>query len=155
MDYSVEQRLLALKLELPRPNPPAGNIVPYVVAGSLVFLSGQSTVWNGEPRFLGVVGREFGLEEAKEATRLCTLNLLAQLREACGGDLNRVERIVKVTGFIQVTDDFTDLPQAMNGASDLMVAVFGSHGTHSRTGVGVKNLPRGSAAVVEAVAAIA
>jgi enamine deaminase RidA (YjgF/YER057c/UK114 family) len=109
-------------------------------------------MWNGEPRFLGVIGREFGLEEAKEATKLCALNLLAQLRVACGGDLDRVERIVKVTGFIRVTDDFTELPQAMNGASDLMVAVFGSHGKHSRTGVGVSKLPRGSAAVVEAIA---
>jgi enamine deaminase RidA (YjgF/YER057c/UK114 family) len=154
MDYSAEQRLLELNLELPRPSPPAGNIVPYVVAGSLVFLSGQSTLWNGEPRFLGAIGREFGLEEAKEATRLCALNLLAQLRVACDGDLDRVERIVKVTGFIRVTDDFTELPQAMNGASDLMVAVFGSRGTHSRTGVGVSKLPRGSAAVVEAIASL-
>jgi enamine deaminase RidA (YjgF/YER057c/UK114 family) len=154
MDHSAEKRLLELKLELPRPSPPAGNIVPFAVTGSLVFLSGQSTMWNGEPRFLGVVGREFGLEEAQEATKLCALNLLAQLRTACDGDLDRVERIIKVTGFVQVTDDFINIPQAVNGASDLMVAVFGSRGAHSRTAVGVRTLPRGSAAVVEAVAAL-
>src|SRR5580698_1336302 len=132
MDQSVEQRLLELNLELPRPSPPAGNIVPYVVAGSLVFLSGQSTMWNGEPRFLGVIGKEFGLEEAKEATKLCALNLLAQLRVACGGDLDRVGQIIKVTGFVQVAGEFTEIPQAVNGASDLFVAVFGERGAHSR-----------------------
>src|SRR5258707_7897762 len=133
MDDSVERRLLELKLELPKPSAhPAGNIVPFVVYGSLVFLSGQSTMWNGEPRFLGTVGTEFDLNEGKEATRLCALNLIAQLRIACSGDLDRVERIVKVTGFVQVADNFTDIPQVVNGASDLFVSLFGSRGAHSR-----------------------
>jgi enamine deaminase RidA (YjgF/YER057c/UK114 family) len=154
MNESAEKRIEQLKLELPKPSAPTGNIVPYVMAGPLVFLSGQSTMWNGEARFLGHVGRELNLEQAKEATKLCALNLLAQLRVACGGDLDRVAQVIKVVGFVQVADGFKDIPQAVNGASDLFVAVFGANGAHSRTTAGVSMLPRGGAAVVEAVVSL-
>ena len=151
MESSVDKKLAELKLELPKVTPPAGNIVPFVKSGSQVFLSGQGTMWNGEARFLGKVGREFDLAQAQEATKLCALNILAQLKVACDGDLDRVARVIKVTGFVNAVEDFKDVPQAVNGASDLLVAVFGKNGTHARTGVGVSTLPRGSAAVVEAI----
>jgi enamine deaminase RidA (YjgF/YER057c/UK114 family) len=154
MSQSAEQRLAQLNLELPKPSAPTGNVVPFVIARPFVFLSGQSTMWNGEARFLGSVGRELDLEQAKEATKLCALNLLAQLRVACSGDLDQVAQVVKVTGFVQVADGFTEIPQAVNGASDLFVAVFGERGSHSRTTAGVSRLPRGAAAVVEAVVSL-
>ncbi len=151
----IEARLAELNIELPQAATPVANYVPYVVSGPLVFLAGQVTVWNGEIRFVGKLGRDFTVEEGKQAARLCGLNLIAQARAACEGDLDRVVRCVKLTGFVNSMPDFTDQPKVMNGASDLMTEVFGESGRHARAAIGVNTLPLGVAVEVEGIFEIA
>lgn len=146
----IEERLKELALELPQPSKPGANYAPFTTAGRLVFLSGQLCHWNGERRYIGKLGREFGLEEGQAAARLCALNLIAQARVAAGGDLDRV-RWVRVGGFVNSMPDFTAQPQVVNGASDLIVEVFGEAGRHARTSVGVAVLPYDVAVEVDAV----
>ncbi|MGH6948306.1 MAG: RidA family protein [Kiloniellales bacterium] len=155
MAGKIKARLKELGLELPNAAAPAANYIPFVVSGKLVFVSGQITVWNGERKFIGKVGKEFSVEEGQEAAKLCALNLIAQARAACDGDLDKVQRCVKLTGFVNSTSDFTDQPKVVNGASDLMVAVFGDKGKHARAAVSAGSLPLGVAVEVEAIFEIA
>lgn len=147
----VEERLRALSIELPQPSKPGANYVPWARSGQLVFLTGQLSQWNGERRFIGKLGREFGVEEGQAAARLCALNLIAHARDAAGGDLDRVARIVRIAGFVNSTPDFVQQSQVVNGASDLFVDVFGDAGRHARMAVGVAALPYDVAVEVEAV----
>jgi enamine deaminase RidA (YjgF/YER057c/UK114 family) len=151
MSGRIEDRLRELSLELPQPSQPGANYVTWLRSGELVFLSGQLCHWNGERRYIGKLGREFGLEEGQAAARLCALNLIAQAKVAAGGDLDRVVRWVRVGGFVNSMPDFTAQPQVVNGASDLLVAVFGDAGRHARTSVGVAVLPYDVAVEVDAV----
>ena len=151
MSGSVEARLKELGVELPVPAAPIANYVPYTISGAIVVVSGQICVWNGERRHVGKLGREIAIPEGQKAARLCALNILAQLKVAAGGDLDRVRRCLRLGGFVNCTDDFTDMPQVVNGASDLMVAVFGDAGKHARTAVGVGSLPGGVAVEVDAM----
>ena len=151
----IEAHLAELNIALPQAATPVANYVPYVVSGPLVFLAGQVTVWNGEIRFVGKLGRDFTVEEGQEAARLCGLNLIAQAKAACEGDLDRVVRCVKLTGFVNSMPDFTDQPKVMNGASDLMTEVFGESGRHARAAIGVNTLPLGVAVEVEGIFEIA
>lgn len=151
----IEARLAELNIALPQAAKPAANYVPYVVSGPLVFVAGQVTLWNGEIRFVGKLGRDFTVEEGQQAARLCGLNLIAQARAACEGDLDRVVRCVKLTGFVNSMSDFTDQPKVMNGASDLMTEVFGESGRHARAAIGVNTLPLGVAVEVEGIFEIA
>jgi Putative translation initiation inhibitor, yjgF family len=114
-------------------------------------LTGQLSQWNGERRFIGKLGREFGIAEGQQAARLCALNLIAQLREALDGDLDRVVRCVRVAGFVNSEPAFLSHSQVINGASDLFVEVFGEAGRHSRMAVGVSALPYDVAVEVEAL----
>ena len=150
MSGKIEARLKELGIELPQPAAPVANYVPYTVSGNLVFISGQICQWNGELRFVGKLGAAIGIADGREAARLCALNILAHLRVACGGDLDRVRRCLRVGGFVNCTPEFTDMPQVVNGASDLMVAVFGDLGRHARAAVGMSSLPGGVAVEVEA-----
>jgi enamine deaminase RidA (YjgF/YER057c/UK114 family) len=134
----IDERLRELSIELPRPSKPGANYVPWVRSGGLVFLTGQLSQWNGERRFIGKLGREFGVEEGKEAARLCALNLIAHARDAAGGDLDRVARIVRIAGFVNSTPDFIHQSQVLNGASDLFVDIFGDAGRHARMAVEVE-----------------
>ena len=146
----VEERLAALGITLPQPNPPVANYVPFVRAGALVHISGQvSTDADGGVR--GIVGEDVDLETAKGAARTCGINLLAQMRAACDGDLDRIVRVVKLGGFVQAGPQFFDIPQVVNGASDIMVAAFGDAGKHARSAVGVYRLPMNFAVEVDAV----
>ena len=149
MAGKIEQRLAELKLELPNPASPIANYIPAVRSGNLLFLSGQICQWNGERRFLGKLGAEISLEQGKEAAKLCGLNLLAQAKRALEGDLDRVVRVVRLGGFVNAVPGFGDQPQVVNGASDLMVAVFGDAGRHARTTIGVPALPADAAVEVE------
>ena len=146
----VEERLRALSIELPQPSKPGANYVPWARSGQLVFLTGQLSQWNGERRFIGKLGREFGVEEGKAAARLCALNLIAHARDAVDGDLDRISRIVRVAGFVNSMPDFVQQSQVLNGASDLFVDVFGDAGRHTRMAVGVAALPYDVAVEVEA-----
>jgi enamine deaminase RidA (YjgF/YER057c/UK114 family) len=147
----IDERLRTLTIELPQPSKPGANYVPFVRTGNLVFLTGQLSQWNGERRFIGKLGREFGIAEGQQAARLCGLNLIAQLREALDGDLDRVVRCVRVAGFVNSEPTFLSHSQVINGASDLFVEVFGEAGRHSRMAVGVSALPYDVAVEVEAV----
>jgi len=152
MAGTVESRIAELGIELPNPSAPAANYVPYVVTGNLVFVSGQVTVFNGEKRFIGRVGEDLDADQGYQAARLCGLNLIAQVKAACDGDLDRVRRVVKLGGFVNCTPDFTGQPGVINGASDLMVGVFGPEiGSHARFAVGAPVLPLGVATEVDAV----
>jgi enamine deaminase RidA (YjgF/YER057c/UK114 family) len=152
---SHDARLAALKIELPNPAAPAANYVPTVIAGNLLFVAGQITIFNGELRHLGKLGAGIDIETGKQAARLCGLNIISQARNALGGSLDRVKRCVKVGGFVNCTPDFIDHPQVVNGASDLMVEVFGDAGKHARFAVGAVSLPRGVSVEVDAIFEIA
>ena len=146
----VEERLAALGITLPQPNPPVANYVPFVRAGDIVHISGQVSIDAGGG-LRGVVGEDVDLETAKGAARLCGINLLAQMKAACDGDLDRVVRVVKLGGFVQAGPTFFEIPQVVNGCSDLMVAAFGDAGKHARSAVGVYRLPMNFAVEVDAV----
>jgi enamine deaminase RidA (YjgF/YER057c/UK114 family) len=155
MSGTVEARLRQLGIELPQPSAPVANYVPYATCGNQVFVAGQICQWNGELRHRGKLGGGIALAEGRAAARLSALSILAHVKAACGGDLDRVRRVVRLGGFVNCTPDFTDLPQVVNGASDLMVEVFGDKGRHARAAVGVNALPAGVAVEVEAVFEIA
>lgn len=147
----IAARLTELKIELPNASTPGANYVPFVRTGDLVFLTGQLSQWNGERRFVGKLGREFGVEEGRQAARLCALNLIAHLATAVEGDLDRVRRCVRVAGFVNSMPDFLAHSQVINGASDTFVEVFGDAGRHARMAVGVAALPYDVAVEVESV----
>ena len=147
---NIEHRLAELGIELPKPNAPVANYVPFVRVGDLLHISGQVSL-DASGGIRGVVGEDVDLETAIRAARLCGLSLLAQMRAACDGDLGRVTRIVKLGGFVQAGPTFFEIPKVVNGCSDLMVEVFGDAGRHSRAAVGMASLPMGVAAEVEAV----
>ena len=151
MSSAVDKRLAELGIVLPSPGAPGGNYVPFVVAGDLVFMAGQVARSEGRMAYAGKVGRDLGVEQGQAAARLCALNLLAQLKVACNGNLDRVARCVRLGGFVNCAPDFKDQPKVVNGASDLMIEVFGERGKHARTAVGVAALPADSAVEVEAV----
>jgi enamine deaminase RidA (YjgF/YER057c/UK114 family) len=146
----LDHRLRELGIELPTPSAPGANYVPTVRSGNLLFITGQLSQWNGERRFVGKLGREFGIAEGQQAARLCALNLIAHLRAALADDLDRVVRCVRVAGYVNSTPDFTGQSQVINGASDVFVAVFGEAGRHTRMAVGVSALPYDVAVEVEA-----
>lgn len=146
----VEDRLAALGVELPKPNAPVANYVPFVRVGELVHISGQVSL-DASGGIRGVVGEDVDLETAKKAARLCGLSLLAQMKAACDGDLDRVVRVVKLGGFVQAGPGFFEIPQVVNGCSDLMVEAFGDAGRHARSAVGVYRLPMNFAVEVDAV----
>ena len=149
----IEERLAELGIELPKPNPPVANYVPFVRLGDLIHISGQVSV-DASGGVKGIVGESVTLDTAKHAARLCGINLIAQMKAACEGDLSRVRRVVKLNGFVQAGGEFFEIPQVINGASDLMVDVFGDAGRHARSAVGVYRLPLNFAVEVDAVVAV-
>ncbi|MEM8741379.1 MAG: RidA family protein [Pseudomonadota bacterium] len=149
-----EEKLAELGLKLPEAPAPAANYVPYVISGTLVFVSGQISLGPDGP-IRGRLGDGMDVAAGKAAAQACGLALIAQLRAALGGDLSRLVQVVKLTGFVNSTPDFTDQPSVINGTSDLMVAVFGDRGRHARAAVGCAALPLGVAVEVEGIFRIA
>lgn len=150
MTGRIDARLAELGITLPAAPAPAANYIPYVVAGDLVFVSGQISM-DADGMRTGIVGQDVDVAQAADAARLCGLALLAQLRAACGGDLDRVRRVVKLTGFVNAVPGFANHPEVVNGCSDLMVAVFGDAGKHARAAVGAGSLPRNVQVEIEGV----
>jgi len=146
----IDARLADLGVILPEPVAPVANYVPYVVSGGLVFVSGQVSI-GPDGLITGRLGADVSLERGVEAAHACAVNLIAQLKSACGGDLDKVKRVVKLGGFVNSTPDFYDQPKVVNGASDLMVAVFGDAGRHARAAVGAPSLPLHAAVEVDGV----
>jgi enamine deaminase RidA (YjgF/YER057c/UK114 family) len=149
-----DTRLAELGIVLPTPAAPVANYVPFVRAGNLLHISGQVSV-DASGGIRGVVGEDVSLEDATAAARICGLNLIAQMKRACDGDLARVRRVVKLGGFVQAGPAFFEIPQVINGCSDLMVAIFGEAGRHARSAVGVFRLPMNFAVEVDSVVEVA
>ena len=151
----IEARLAELGITLPAPAAPVANYIPYNVTGKLVVISGQIPLREGKIAFTGKLGAGVSMEDGRAAARLCFINLVAQLKAACGGDLDKVTRVVRLGGFIAAGPDFTQHALVMNGASDLAVEVFGDAGKHARSAVGVPVLPLGAAVEVDAIIELA
>ena len=155
MSGRVDDRLRELGLTLPPPFAPVATYLPYVVSGPLLHVSGQGPVWGSEVRFAGKLGRDFDLDQGREAARLTALNLLSHVREALDGDLDRVRRCVKLFGLVNCVADFTAPHQVVDAASELMVEIFGEAGRHARAVIGAPGLPFDIAVELDAIFEIA
>lgn len=151
---AIEARLAELGISLPQPVAPVANYVPFVRTGNQVFLSGQVSI-GPDGLVAGTLGDDMDLEAGQAAARLCGINLIAQMKAACEGDLERVKRVVRLGGFVAAAPSSTDIPKVVNGCSDLMVDVFGDKGRHARSAVSCPVLPLGAAVEVDAVFEIA
>ena len=154
MPNDIETRLAELGHSLPDAPAPAANYVPYVMAGPLLHISGQISM-DADGLITGKLGQDLDVAAGAKAAERCALSLIAQAKAACSGDLGRVKRLVKLVGFVNSTADFTDQPKVVNGASDLMVAVFGEAGRHARSAVSAASLPMGVAVEIEGIFEIA
>ncbi|MEM7571037.1 MAG: RidA family protein [Pseudomonadota bacterium] len=151
---AVEQALADIGLTLPPPAAPAANYVPYIRQGELVYVAGQLPLVDGDLIATGRVGEAVDLETAAKAAQACALNIIAQVKAACGGDLSHVGRVVKLGAFVASAPDFTGQPQVVNGASDLMVTAFGEAGRHARFAVGSNVLPLNASVEIDAIVAL-
>lgn len=147
---SIDSRLAELGITLPDAPAPAANYVPFVVTGNIVYISGQISQTSAG-LIKGRLGADMDVPAGAEAAKCCAISLLAQLKKACSGDLSRVVRAVKLTGFVNSTADFTDQPKVINGASDFLVAVMGDSGRHARSAVSAASLPLGVAVEIEGI----
>ncbi|MBO6798303.1 RidA family protein [Maricaulis sp.] len=147
---AIDTRLADLGIALPEPVAPVANYVPFVRTGNQVFISGQVSI-GAEGLVKGTLGGDMDIAAGQAAARLCAINLISQLKAACEGDLSSVKRVVKLGGFVAATADFIDIPQVINGCSDLMVEVFGDAGRHARSAVSCPVLPLGAAVEVDGV----
>lgn len=150
MPSAIETRLAELGVTLPDAPAPAANYVPFVVTGDIIYVSGQ--VSQTEAGFItGKLGAELSVDEGAAAAKTCAISLLAQAKAACGGDLDKLSRVVKLTGFVNSTPDFTDQPKVINGASDFLVEALGEAGRHARSAVSAGALPLGVAVEIEGI----
>lgn len=154
MSGSFEARLAEMGVTLGEATAPAANYVPFVQVGEVLFVSGQVSIENGE-MITGRLGADLSVEEGAAAARVCAINLLAQVKAACGGDLDRLVRVVKLTGFVNSTPDFGDQPKVINGCSDFLVEALGDAGRHSRSAVSAGALPFNVAVEIEGIFQIA
>jgi enamine deaminase RidA (YjgF/YER057c/UK114 family) len=151
----VDATLKDLGITLPNVVPPVANYAPWVRSGPLVFISGQVTMGPDGLEYVGIIGKDLDTETGKKAARLCAINVIAALKAALDGDLDKVVRVVKVTGFVNAVPGFAQHPEVLNGASDLFGEVFGAKGRHARAAVGAGSLPRNVSVEVEAIFEVA
>lgn len=150
MAGKIEAKLAELGITLPEAPAPAANYVPYVISGDLVYVSGQISMDNSG-LITGKLGADFTVEQGAAAAKVCAINLLSQVKAACGGDLDRLVRVVKLGGFVNSTDEFTDQPTVINGCSDFMVEALGDKGRHARSAVSSPSLPLGVAVEIDGI----
>ncbi len=155
MTNEISKRLEDLGITLPVAAAPAANYVPYVISGNTLYLSGQLPMEGGKVAVTGIVGKDVELDAAKRAAELCAINILAQASAALGGDLSRVKRLIKISGFVASAQDFTSQHLVINGASDLLVNVLGEAGKHARAAVGMASLPLNASVEIDAILEIA
>ena len=151
MDSAIEQKLAQMGHALPQAAAPAANYVPFTMSGKLILVSGQLPIRDGTVAYQGRLGDGISLEDGQAAAALCALNLLAQAKNARGGDLHQLKRCLKLGGFVACTPDFADHPKVINGASDLIAEAMGEAGQHARFAVGASSLPLGASVEVEAI----
>lgn len=151
MASKIENRLKELGIELPVGPAPVANYVPYVQSGQLVFIAGQIPLVGGKPAYVGILGDTVSVEEGQAAARLCAINVISQIKAACGGNLDSVIQCIRLGGYVSSTQAFSEHPAVVNGASDLMVDVFGDAGRHARFAVGAGSLPLGVPVEIDAI----
>jgi len=147
----IDDKLKELGIEIPQASAPVANYVGFVQTGNLVLTSGQLPFVDGELKYKGVVGKDVSTQDAVAAAKLCAINIIAQIKVACGGDLDRVVRVVKLVGFVNGAPEYEGHPSVINGASDLMVEVFGDKGKHARSAVGAGSLPLNTSVEIESI----
>ena len=149
MDF--EDNIKNLKIVLPEAKPPVGNYVATKISGNMLFISGQISIDENGKLIKGKIGKDLNVDSGYEAAKRCALSIVAQVKKACNGDLSKIKSCVKLTGYVNSTDDFVDQPKVINGASDLIASVFGDAGMHTRAAVSVNSLPLGVAVEVDAI----
>ncbi len=147
----IENKIKSLNIVLPEPKAPVGAYVATKIVGKLLFISGQVSIDNNSKLITGKVGKELNNDEGYKAAERCGLSIVAHLKDACGGDLDRVKSCVKLTGYVNSTNDFKDQPKIINGASDIIAKIFEEKGEHTRAAVSVNSLPLGVAIEVDAI----
>jgi enamine deaminase RidA (YjgF/YER057c/UK114 family) len=147
----IDKKLETLGITIPDAPTPAANYIPYVISGNLVFIAGQVPFENGKINYTGKVGKDIDINKAKEVAKICGLNVISVLKNAVNGDLSKVKKCVKLGIFVSCTSDFHQQPEVANGASDLMVEIFGENGKHARFAVGANSLPRNVPVEVDAI----
>ena len=148
---SFEKKIIDLKLDLPDAKAPVGSYVASKVVGNMLFISGQISISENGDLIKGKVGKELKTEDGYEAAKRCGLSIISQVKKACDNDLTKIKSCIKLTGFVNSTDDFTEQPKVINGASDLIVSVFGDAGMHTRAAVSTNSLPLGVSVEVDAI----
>ena len=148
---SYEEKIKELKINLPEAKAPVGNYVATKVSGKMLFVSGQISIDETGQLIKGKVGKDLDTEAGYNAAKRCALSIIAQVKKACGNDLSKVKSCVKLTGFVNSTDEFIDQPKVLNGASDLIASVFGDAGMHTRAAVSTNSLPLGVSVEVDAI----
>ena len=148
---SFEKKIQELKIELPEAKPPVGSYVATKVTGNLLFISGQISIEENGELIKGKIGKDLSTEQGYEAAKRCGLSIVAQAKVACDGDLSKIKSCIKLTGFVNSTEDFTEQPKVINGASDLIATIFGDAGMHTRAAVSTNSLPLGVSVEVDAI----
>ena len=148
---NIENKLRELKIDLPNAPDPVGAYVAFKKTNNLLFISGQLPISTDGKMIKGKIGSNLTLEDGQKASKLCVINILAQVKKALNGDLNKVKSCVKITGFVNSTDDFKDQPKVINPASETLSAVFGSNGKHARAAISSNSLPLGAAVEIDAI----
>ena len=148
---SYDDKITELKIKLPEAKPPVGNYVATKVSGKMLFISGQISIDENGQLIKGKVGKELDTEEGYNAAKRCALSIVSQVKKACNDDLTKIKSCIKLTGFVNSTENFTDQPKIINGASDLIVSIFGEDGMHTRAAVSVNSLPLGVSVEVDAI----
>ena len=148
---SFEQKIEELKINLPKASAPVGSYVATKISGKLLFISGQISIDENGKLIKGKLGKDFNVDDGYNAAKRCALSIVAQVKEACDNDLSKIKSCVKLTGFVNSTENFIDQPKVINGASDLIASIFGDVGMHTRAAVSVNSLPLGVAVEVDAI----
>ena len=148
---NIENKLRELRIELPNAPDPVGAYVAFKKINNLLFISGQLPISKDGKMIKGKIGKDLTLEDGQKASKLCVINILAQVKKALNGDLNKVKSCVKITGFVNSTDDFKDQPKVINPASETLSAVFGANGKHARAAISSNSLPLGAAVEIDAI----
>ena len=147
----ISDNLKKLNIDLPKPPDPVGAYVAYKIISNLLYISGQLPIESDGKIIKGKIGKNLTLEDGQKASKLCVINILSQAKKAMGGDLNKIKNCIKITGFVNSTDDFTDQPKVINPASETLAAVFGNKGKHARAAISTNSLPLGAAVEIDAI----